>query len=91
VDRLAELTGISRAEAALLLAGLPNPSTWQANFLEPWQREVLGLKAAEAKAARESLRAIDGDRRLALLDAAMPADPARLWEAGADVDAVARV
>ena len=91
VDRLAELTGISRAEAALLLAGLPNLSTWQANFLEPWQREVLGLKAAEAKAARESLRTVDGDRRLALLDAAMPADPARLWEAGPDVDAMARV
>jgi hypothetical protein len=91
VDRLAELTGVSRAEAALLLAGLPNLSTYQANFLEPWQREVLGLKAAEAKAARDSLRTLDGAHRLALLDAAMPRDPALLWETGPDVEAMARV
>jgi hypothetical protein len=90
-DRLAELTGVSRAEATLLLAGLPNLNTWHANFLDPFQREVLGLKATEAKAARDSLRALERAHRLALLDAAVPADPALLWETGPDVEAIARV
>jgi hypothetical protein len=88
-EALAAATGMTRAEAVLLLAGLPGINAWEANFLTAEQRRVLGLNAAHAKIARESLRGLTGAQRVALLDAAMPADPAGLWEHGPAVDAIA--
>jgi hypothetical protein len=85
--RLAELTGLTRAEAALLLAGLPISDDEPA--LAPAQREALGLSAANARLAVDRWRKVAHEHRIALLDAAVPADPARLWEHGPDVDAVA--
>ncbi|GAA1799822.1 hypothetical protein GCM10009682_21840 [Luedemannella flava] len=89
-DRLAAATGISRSEAALLLAGLPRLNSWEANFLTPEERGLLGLRADTLRAARDSLRSLPAVDRLSLLDAAMPADPADLWRTGPDVDGVAR-
>ncbi|GAA2881717.1 hypothetical protein Acy02nite_16310 [Actinoplanes cyaneus] len=86
---LAAATGMTRAEAILLLAGLPGIAAWEANFLTAGQRATLGLSAAHAKVAQAALRRLSGPQRVALLDAAMPADPARLWEEGPDVAAVA--
>jgi len=90
VDELVAATGMTRAEAALLLAGLPAIHGWQANFLTTEQRTLLGLKVTEARTARDALRDIPSHLRLALLDAAMPADPADLWSRGPDVAGLAR-
>ncbi|MFE9692080.1 hypothetical protein [Micromonospora sp. NPDC005806] len=89
VDRLVARTGLTRAEAALLLAALPGFADWQANFLTLEQRGVLGVTMAQAKLGRAALGALSPADRLALLDAAMPADPAQLWRTGPDVDALA--
>jgi hypothetical protein len=89
VDRLVALTGMSRGEAAMLLAGLPQIMSWLANFLPAATRQVLGLSAAEARAARDALRDLPTERRVALLDALMPDDPALLWTAGPDLDRLA--
>jgi hypothetical protein len=86
---LADATGMSRAEATLLLAGLPGIAAWEANFLTTEQRTILGLTAAHAKLARAALRDLPQQQRIALLDAAMPADPADLWAHGPDVPAIA--
>ncbi|GAA1799824.1 hypothetical protein GCM10009682_21850 [Luedemannella flava] len=89
-DRLAAATGMSPSEAALLLAGLPGLNTWENNFLTPEDRARLGLKVDTLRMARDALRQLAAADRLALLDAAMPADPADLWRAGPDADGVAR-
>ncbi|NUT37269.1 MAG: hypothetical protein HOV79_29845, partial [Hamadaea sp.] len=94
VDALADQTGMTRGEAALLLAGLPGITAWEANFLTADQRTILGLTAAQAKVARAALRELTPQERIALLDAALPADPGALWDGGPDggpdVAAVAR-
>ncbi|WP_436521032.1 hypothetical protein [Actinoplanes sp. HUAS TT8] len=82
-DELVAATGMSRAEAVLLLAGLP------ADALDPARRTRLGLSAPHAESARTSLSELSREQRVALLDAAMPTDPAALWEHGPDVAAIA--
>lgn len=89
VDRLVELTGIGHAEAALLLAGLPGMASWEANFLDKPVRDLLGISAADARVARDALRAVPAEYRIALLDAALPDDPGELWRTGPDVDRLA--
>ncbi len=89
-DRVAAATGMSRSEAALLLAGLPGLTSWEANFLTTEQRATLGLRADTLRAARDTLCELPAADRLALLDAAMPADPADLWRHGPDADGLAR-
>lgn len=86
--RLAELTGLTRSEAAVLLAGLPIGDEDEP-ALTPAQREALGLSAAHARPAVDRWRKVAHEDRIALLDAAVPADPMRLWEHGPEVDAVA--
>lgn len=90
VERLTAATGMTRPEAALLLAGLPGLEVWEANFLTPQQRSILGINATQARVARDGLKELSLEDRLALLDAAMPTDPAALWETGPDIDALAR-
>jgi hypothetical protein len=93
---LAASVGLTRAEAALLWAGLPDLDTQEheRDFLGPERRRLLGLSVAEAAAARERLRRLDLDQRYELLHAAVPEDPALLWAplgAGADDGPVARL
>jgi len=93
---LAARVGLTRAEAALLWAGLPDLDTLdhEHDFLGPRRRRLLGLSVTEAAAARERLRRLDLDQRYELLHAAMPEDPAMLWapaEAGGDDGPVARL
>jgi hypothetical protein len=78
-EALATRTGLTRAEATLLWAGLPNLDAWHSDFLGPELRRVLRLKVAEATAARATLGRASPAQRLQLLDAAMPDDPAELW------------
>ena len=86
VEELAGATGITRAEAALLVSGLVRLEAYDSNFLPKPVRELLGLKVAEAKTARDALnRRLTTDVRLELLSLAMPDRPADLWEKGPDV------
>jgi hypothetical protein len=79
VDALADGTGITRAEAALLWAGLPALRSQAEDFLGEDVRSELGLSVAEARAARKLLRTIDPGRRLDVL-AAGGSVPAALWD-----------
>ena len=76
---LARATGMTRAEAVLLLAGLPG-----APRLAAGPRKLLGLRTAEVATAGERLGGLPVRHRLDLVAAAMPDDPAHLWEPGDD-------
>lgn len=91
VPALAERTGLSTAEATVVLAGMPGVLQWGAKFLDASQRQLLGLSAAGAKAAKERLQGLSRWYLRRLLVAAVPADPVDLWTRGPDVDAVAEV
>lgn len=78
-EAFAAATGLSRAEACMVWEGLPRFISSETNFLPKDLRQSLGLKVAEAVAARDALheRAAPWAR---LYRAAMPEDPTRLWE-----------
>jgi hypothetical protein len=84
---LARATGLTRAEAALLLAGLPFGTTWSRGLLPAATRKLLGLKTSEAAAAWDRLNDVPARVRVELVAAAMPDDPADLWKPGADPEA----
>ncbi|WP_258572816.1 hypothetical protein [Streptomyces sp. KM273126] len=88
-SRLAEATDLDHAAAALLMAGLPHITDDGHNFLPPETRATLGLKATEARTARDRLRGIPEVARLEVYDAAMPDDPAELWDQTAMADRLA--
>ncbi|BCJ45940.1 hypothetical protein GCM10010168_56400 [Actinoplanes ianthinogenes] len=88
-EGLAAATGMGRGEAVLLLAGLPGMAAADTPYLTAEQRATLGISAAVATTGRAGLRELSFAERVALLDAAMPADPADLWERGPEVPAVA--
>lgn len=96
VAELQSRTGLSLAEAALILGGLPNIDAYGSNFLEKPAREALGLKLADAKAARDTLRGLPAPLRAELFAAAAGDDPADLWRqldegSGDQVSPAARV
>ena len=82
VDLLQRHTGLGRAAAALLLVTLPSIDSYEHNFLPAATREQIGIKLTDAKAARDELKALTRPERLAILDAAMPANPDELWDRG---------
>jgi hypothetical protein len=78
-EGLARATGLTRAEAILLLAGLPFGTGWSRGFLAAATRRRLGLKTAEVVAGWDRLNGLPVAARADLVAAAMPADPADLW------------
>ncbi|MFF2013880.1 DNA-binding protein [Streptomyces sp. NPDC058195] len=90
-DEFSRLTGVSRALARIVLAGMPDVDSWENNFLPTELRKTLGLKVAEAGHARAELRALPAEVRRAVLAALLPDDPARLWNEGPDVASAATV
>ncbi|MFF1915378.1 DNA-binding protein [Streptomyces sp. NPDC058239] len=90
-DEFSRLTGVSRALARIVLAGMPDVDSWENNFLPTELRKALGLKVAEAGHARDELRALPVEVRRAVLATLLPDDPARLWSAGPDVASAAAV
>ncbi|MET0136684.1 MAG: hypothetical protein ABW215_24095, partial [Kibdelosporangium sp.] len=87
-DVVAEGTGLSTGEAALLLAGLPGVRSYETNYLGTETRNAIGLATAVAKFARERFRNADEGENLELLGALIPADPAALWTSGPDLAAL---
>jgi hypothetical protein len=90
-SELAERTGLGASETTVLLAGMPGVDQWGATYLSTAERQLLGLSAGGAKAAKERLKRLDNGYRWRLLAAALPEDPADLWTTGPDVAAVAEV
>ncbi|MCK6488304.1 MAG: hypothetical protein L6R48_08250 [Planctomycetes bacterium] len=80
VDRVTAQVGGERGMVALLLAGLPGLESYEHNFLPKELRERLGLKLAEAVAARDHLNADGQQRAMALVAALVGDDPAGLWQ-----------
>jgi hypothetical protein len=77
---LAAKTGLSYAEACLLWIGLPFVDSRETNFLPTALREQLGLKAGEAKVARDTFSALSFEQRLSLFGSSLPTDPRELWD-----------
>ncbi|GAA3865888.1 hypothetical protein GCM10022243_35000 [Saccharothrix violaceirubra] len=84
---LSARTGLSRAAATVVLAGMPGVDGWATAYLTPAERGVLGLSAAEARVGRDRCREIDIRVRRRLL----ATDPRGLWTTGPDVAAIAAV
>lgn len=91
VPELVEATGLSRAEATVLLAGMPEVDDYGATYLDAGKRKLLELSAAEAKAAKERHGSLTDHYRQALLAAAVPEDAHGLWDTGPDVAAIAEI
>lgn len=72
---LAARTGLTRAESAVLLAGLPEGTEWGPP-LTAERRALLGLTAPEAKHAMFSMRPLTRSVRLSVFAGAMPLDGA---------------
>lgn len=89
VQALSEATGMSRALAAMLLAGVPKAGFTDPRILSKHTREILGLKVVDVEGVQRTLAELDLDRRLLLCDTAMPSNPADLWDRGPDVKALA--
>ncbi|MDJ0379886.1 DNA-binding protein [Streptomyces sp. G-G2] len=87
----ARLTGASAALAALVVAGLPHIDGYEHNFLPTGLRTLLGVKVADAAAARTELKDLAPDVRRTLIGALLPTDPAALWTRGPDTAAAAEV
>lgn len=85
-ELIADKTGLSRAGAAWLWAGLPQTSRYNADFLGKPLREALGVKTAEAKVAKTSLQDLQSQHLWTLFAAALPEDPQGLLQplAGGD-------
>jgi hypothetical protein len=73
--RVAERADLSVPEATLLAVGAPDVNNWGKDFLGKKRREILGLKLAEADAARTTFKELDDDKLLALVERAVPEDP----------------
>ncbi|GAA3853686.1 DNA-binding protein [Saccharothrix violaceirubra] len=89
VEALAEPTGMTGPEAAIVLAGMPGVERWDAVYMTTEHRRLIGLSQAEAKAGRQRLKPLSDDLRRHLLAAAVPSDPADLWTSGPDVASLA--
>ena len=87
VPALVEATGLGRAEATVLLAGLHG-----CDFTKE-QRALLKLKVVEAETAHTQLHRLDDDARGRVLAAFLPEDVEHIadpWSKGLDVAAIGR-
>ncbi|WP_371525005.1 hypothetical protein OG302_01815 [Streptomyces sp. NBC_01283] len=87
---LAERTGLSRAGAALLLAGIPDVK-YGYGGLGAEARKVMGLKQSEAEAGERELASLRVAERLDLLADVLPADPGQLWLEGGQLALAERI
>ncbi|GHE50722.1 DNA-binding protein [Streptomyces capitiformicae] len=90
-EEFARLTGVTETMARLIVAGLPQVDVYERTFLTAEARGFIGVKAAAAADAKSELARVDGDIRVAVVAALLPADPARLWTEGPDAAAAAEV
>ncbi|MEV0318589.1 hypothetical protein ACIBKX_10310 [Streptomyces sp. NPDC050658] len=87
---LADATGLSRAAASLLLAGIPDASyvRWR---LDADARKTMRLKQSEADAGLRELSSLWVPARLDLLAGVLPDDPVQLWRPGGQAALAERI
>lgn len=78
--RLAEKSGATPAEAALILTCLVGMNKYEKNFMPKELRESLGLKVSEASVAKDAFKQTSGLQKFPMYAAGLPADPAMLWD-----------
>ncbi|MBX3184602.1 MAG: hypothetical protein KF915_18380 [Polyangiaceae bacterium] len=89
-EKVAQATTLSVAEATLVLMGLPHLNDWQHDFLGKELRAEVGLKVADAKRARDLLKALPDEQRLELVaGAGGVTTPAAFWAPADAEDSVA--
>ena len=88
-EAFAAATGAPLADAHLLMAGFPNFSAYEVNFLPKELRTAMGLKVAEAKAARQHLEFYT-EHFLGVLAKGVPEDSSTLLTCGLDATAMAQ-
>ncbi|WP_327092915.1 hypothetical protein OIE66_20410 [Nonomuraea sp. NBC_01738] len=86
VDHLTERTGLDRAAACLLLAGLPGVDSSARDFLGEETRALMGVTAKEAARARDEFEEITESDRRDFYEAAIPDEP---WDQQALADGLA--
>lgn len=87
-EAFAAATGAPLADAHLVMAGFPNFHDYSANFLPADLRTAMGLKVAEASAAKDRLN-LYSEHYAGVLAAGVPEDASALVDSGLDVQAMA--
>jgi hypothetical protein len=91
-EQAAELSlgsGLSEAEATVLLAGLPTDLLGYRELPPAEVRDLLGLSAAALRTAAKRFAGLDVWRKSRLLAVLLPQDADALWESGPRLDAAA--
>ncbi|MYR41510.1 DNA-binding protein [Streptomyces sp. SID5910] len=89
-EEFARLTGVTPTTARLLLAGMPQVDD-KREAVPSATLKVIGVKAADARVAKDELRALDMDALRAVVAALLPVEPVRLWTHGPDAARAAEV
>lgn len=89
-EEFARLTGVTPTMARLVVAGLPMIDDERV-AVPSATLKTIGVKAADARVAKDELRKLDADARQAVVAALLPADPPRLWTDGPDAARAAEV
>ncbi|MEJ7601962.1 MAG: hypothetical protein WKG01_28965, partial [Kofleriaceae bacterium] len=77
-EAIARHADLSLPEATLLYAGATEGNRWKKDFLGKQNRELLNLKLNDADAARTTFKELDEAQLYALIERAVPDDPALL-------------
>ncbi|WP_189231680.1 DNA-binding protein [Streptomyces flaveolus] len=89
-EEFARLTGVTPTTARLVLAGMPQIDD-KREAVPSATLKTIGVKAADARVAKDELRALDMDALRAVVAALLPVEPARLWTHGPDAARAAEV
>jgi hypothetical protein len=89
-EEFARLTGVTPTTARLVLAGMPQVDDKRVAVPSATLRTI-GVKAADARVAKDELRSLDTDVLRAVVAALLPVEPSRLWTRGPDAAAAAEV
>ncbi|MFG2320740.1 DNA-binding protein [Streptomyces tendae] len=89
-EDFARLTGVTPTTARLVLAGTPQIDDKRAS-LPAATLKAIGVKSADARVAKDELRALDSAALRAVVAALLPTEPSRLWTHGPDTARAAEV
>ncbi|WP_399892292.1 DNA-binding protein [Streptomyces sp. BBFR51] len=89
-EEFARLTGVTPTTARLVLAGMPQIDD-KRRSVPSATLKVIGVKAADARVAKDELRSLDVGALRAVVAALLPTEPSRLWTDGPDVARAAEV
>ncbi|MEV7789255.1 DNA-binding protein [Streptomyces sp. NPDC088106] len=89
-EEFARLTGVTPTMARLVVAGLPRIDD-KREPVPSATLKTIGVKAADARVAKDQLKSLDAGARQAVVAALLPDDTSRLWTHGPDAARAAGV